>query len=68
MTKKMTKTNKITAILIAVLVVAILATIADIASCIRDGRIFDWSGSTATFAALAVAFSCLTKKKSVDAK
>ncbi len=68
MTKKMTKTNKITAILIAVLVVAILATIADIASCIRGGRIIDWSASTATFAALAVAFSCLTKKKSVDAK
>ena len=59
----MTKTNKINVILIAVLVIAIIATTAEIITSIRTATTMDWLSASAVFSALAVAFSCNTKKK-----
>ena len=59
----MTKTNKINVILIAVLVIAIIATAAEILTSIKNATVIDWLPMSAVFSALAVAFSCNTKNK-----
>ena len=63
----MKKVNKITVILTAVLVIAIIATIAEIISSIRDAKAIDWLPLSAIYSTLAVAFSSISKKNSVEA-
>lgn len=64
----MTKTNKLTVILTAIFVIAIIATATEIISCIKEARIPDWLLISAMFSAFTVAFSSLTKNKVAEAK
>lgn len=64
----MTKTNKLTVILTAIFVIAIIATAAEIISCVKEARIPDWLTISAMFSAFTIAFSSLAKNKAEEAK
>lgn len=64
----MTKTNKIKAILTAVLVIAIIAFAAETVSCIREAKAPDLFLMGTVFSALTIAFSSLDKKKPAEEK